>query len=126
MLDFDGESAPYVQYTYARSRSILRKAGEIPADADCSVLSAPEEFELVKLLEQFKDAVADAATKYEPSIVTRQVTVIARAFNKFYNTCPILNAEDSMKNARLKLTEATCGVIRSGMQLLGIDVPERM
>lgn len=126
MLDFDGESGPYVQYAYARGKSILRRAGEYSADVDYSLLGADEEFQLVKLLEGFKDAVVDAADKYEPSIVNRHITTIARAYNKFYNTCPVLTAEEGVKAARLKLTEAACSVIKAGLELLGIEVVERM
>lgn len=126
MLDFDGESGPYVQYAYARGKSILRRAGAYAADVDYSLLGAEEEFQLVKLLEGFKDAVVDAADKYEPSIVNRHITTIARAYNKFYNTCPVLTAEEGVKAARLKLTEATCSVIKAGLELLGIEVVERM
>lgn len=126
MLDFDGESGPYVQYAYARGKSILRRAGEYSADVDYSLLGADEEFQLVKLLEGFKDAVVDAADKYEPSIVNRHITTIARAYNKFYNTCPVLTAEEGVKAARLKLTEATSSVIKAGLELLGIEVVERM
>lgn len=126
MLDFDGESGPYVQYAYARGKSILRRAGEYSADVDYNLLGAEEEFQLVKLLEGFKDAIVDAADKYEPSIVNRHITTIARAYNKFYNTCPVLTAEEGVKAARLKLTEATCSVIKAGLELLGIEVVERM
>lgn len=125
-LDFQGESAPYVQYTYARGRSILRKAGSIPEKADYTVLTTDEEFELVKLMDRFNEVVVDAAEKYEPSIVTRYITSVARAFNKFYNACPILSAGQDVKSARLGLTEAVCGVIKTGMSLLGIEVPEKM
>lgn len=126
MLDFDGESGPYVQYTYARGKSILRRAGGIAGNVDYKSLKDDEEFQLVKLLENFKDVVADAADKYEPCIVTRHITAIARAYNKFYNTCPVLNAQEDVKAARLKLTEATCSVIKAGLGLLGVEVVERM
>jgi len=126
MLDFEGESGPYVQYTYARGKSILKKAGELPEKANLRLLGEPEEFQLVKLLEGFTDAVLDAAAKKEPSIVTRQVTNVARAFNKFYNTCPVLIAEGELKNARLQLTKATLDIIESGLSLLGIKVVDKM
>lgn len=126
ILDFEGESGPYVQYTYARGKSILRKAGEIPEKADLKLLGEPEEFQLVKLLEGFKNAVLEAAAKKEPSIVTRHVTNVARAFNKFYNTCPVLIAEGELKNSRLMLTKATLDIIESGLSLLGIKVVDKM
>lgn len=126
MLDFEGESGPYTQYTYVRGRSILRKAGEVPAEADYSLLSTEDEFALVRLMEDFKLAVLDAADKNEPSIVTRHIAALARAFNKFYNSHSILNAEEGLKNARLHLTEAVCAVIKTGIGLIGIEMPERM
>jgi len=126
ILDFEGESGPYVQYTYARGKSILRKAGGVPEKADLRLLGEPEEFQLAKLLEGFKDAVLDAAAKKEPSMVTRQVTAVARAFNKFYNSCPVLIAEGELKNARLQLTAATLDIIEAGLSLLGIKVVEKM
>ena len=126
ILDFEGESGPYVQYTYARGKSILRKAGEVSPKADLSLLGEPEEFQLVKLIEGFKDAVIDAAAKNEPSLVTRQVTAVARAFNKFYNNCPVLIAEGEIKNARLLLIKATLDILESGLSLLGIKVVEKM
>lgn len=126
ILDFEGESGPYVQYTYARGKSILRKAGDVPEKTDLRLLGEPEEFQLVKLLEGFKDAVLDAAVKKEPSMVTRHVTAVARAFNKFYNNCPVLIAEGELKNARLHLTMATLDIIEAGLSLLGIKVVEKM
>lgn len=125
-LNFDGDSGPYVQYTYVRGRSILRKAGSVPETADLSYLSTEEEFQLTKLLGAFKDAVKEAVERYEPFVVIRHVTEIAKAFNKFYNTHPILNADDDVRNARLQLTKAVGTVIKTGLGLVGIDTPENM
>ncbi|HWQ29592.1 MAG TPA: arginine--tRNA ligase [Negativicutes bacterium] len=125
-LNFDGDSGPYVQYTYVRGRSILRKAGNVPDTADLSYLSTEDEFQLVKLLGAFKDAVREAAERYEPFVVIRHVTEIAKAYNKFYNTHPILNAEENVKNARLQLTKAVGIVIKTGLGLAGIETPENM
>jgi arginyl-tRNA synthetase len=127
MLNFEGETGPYVQYTYARGKSILRKAGEIKGTVNYSKVTSSEEFELVKAMSRLQDAVLLAIDKLEPSIVTRHVIEIAKAFNKFYNAHGILNAEDEeVKNTRLKLVEATCQSIKNGLYLIGLDVVEKM
>lgn len=127
ILSFDGETGPYVEYSYARGKSILRKAGELTGEADYSKLSSKEEFELAKLLGGFNDAIMNAIDKLEPAMVTRYVIEVAKAFNKFYNAHGILNAEDNdVKLARVKLVEATCQVIKNALNLLGIDVVEEM
>ncbi|GAA0179252.1 arginine--tRNA ligase [Clostridium sediminicola] len=127
MLNFDGETGPYVQYTYARGKSILRKAGELNTTPDFSKLNSKEAFELVKTLNNFKDAILDAIDKLEPSIVTRYVVDIAKGFNKFYNAHNIINTEDEeLKVARLKMVEASCQVIKNALDLLGIEVVEKM
>jgi len=125
-LNFDGDSGPYVQYTYVRGKSILRKAGAIPDTADLSYLSTEDEFQLVKLLGAFKDSIREAVERYEPFVVIRHVTEIAKAYNKFYNSHPILNADDNVKNARLQLTKAVSTVIKTGLDLVGIETPENM
>ena len=126
MLSFDGETGPYVQYTYARGKSILRKIGSLDGEADYSGLS-DEEFRLIKLLGSFKEAILNAIDKYEPSILTRHVIEIAKMFNKCYNTYNIMNTENIMlKKARVNMVEAACQVIKNGLALLGIDVVERM
>lgn len=125
ILDFNGESGPYVQYSYARGRSVLRKEapnGEISFDYDIT----DEEYTLLKLLSEFSDNVRAAMAKNEPFYITRYVTAVSKAFNKFYNTAPILKSEDNVKNARLKITEATCTVIKNALALLGIKTVERM
>jgi len=136
MLDFDGDSAPYVQYTYARARSILRKAeaagllqsdGAIPSPADLAVLGNDEEFALAKLLDGFGDALHKAASVNEPYILVRQFTLLARTFNKYYNTESILGTEDvKIQKARLALLQAVCLAIRTGLDLVGIAAVERM
>ncbi|MFL0247857.1 arginine--tRNA ligase [Candidatus Clostridium stratigraminis] len=127
MLNFEGETGPYVQYTYARGRSILRKAVDITAEADYSKMTSTEEFELVKEISRLQDAILLAIDKLEPSIITRHVIEIAKAFNKFYNSHSILNAADAgLKKARLNLVEATCQVIKNGLWLIGLDVVEKM
>lgn len=125
MLSFEGETGPYVQYTYARAKSILRK-NAFNGTFDASLLSTKEEFELAKTLETFHDAVTIAIDKYEPSVITRYVIQVAKDFNKFYNNCPINSAEEDLKQARLSLVEATTIVIRNALKLIGIETVERM
>lgn len=133
MLSFDGETGPYVQYTYARAKSILRKVGEnsnkpeIDVEPDYNKLNSKEEFELVKQLEGFQSAIMAAIDKLEPSMVTRYVIEVAKAFNKFYNQHNISNLEDeSNKKAKIKMVESTCQVIKNALNLIGIEVVDRM
>lgn len=132
MLDFDGDSAPYLMYTYARCRSVLRKAKASdydPADAvdGFNTKVTDEEFELIKYLHGFGDSIRKAAQAYEPYILVRQLNFIARAFNKFYNNRPILNCEDSeLLASGLRICEASSVVLEQGMRLLGISPVERM
>lgn len=87
-----GESGPYVQYSYARGRSVLRKAAELGIDwskADLTLLGSDEEYALVKHINNYRNTVRDAVTKHEPSVVTRYVIDLAQYYNKFYNTCKL-------------------------------------
>lgn len=128
-LSFEGETGPYVQYTHARASSVLRR-GEFNEDSigklDYSLLKAEEEIDLIRLVYDFPKVLIDAVEKYEPSFVTRHITEIAKAYNSFYNACPILSAEEGLKNARLALTYITKTVIKTGLGLLGIKSPEKM
>lgn len=128
MLDFEGESGPYVQYTYARGRSILRRSEADYKEADYSLLTSNEEYELIKHIGNFSAAVTSAAEKNEPFYVNRYVTTLAKLFNKFYNTSPILKSDVDIQvqKARLALVEATTTVIKSALGLLGISTVEKM
>ena len=127
-LNFDGETGPYVQYTCARCGSVLRKAPDMSeVEPDYAALDNDEAQQLLLLLSRFPDAVKDAAEKYEPSMVTRATTEIAKAYNKFYYEHRILDEDDmSGTKARLLLTEAVRNVIRTGLYLIGVEAPERM
>jgi len=127
VLNFDGETGPYVQYTYARAKSVLRKAGiETFSVTEFSNLTTDEEFSLVKNLAGFEQVVSRACEKYEPSLLTRHITEIAKSFNKFYNSSQIMVEDENIKNERLALTYATALVIKSGLSLLGIKTVEKM
>lgn len=128
-LDFEGESGPYCQYGYARGRSILRRAEGIDyKNADFSKTVSDEEYSLVKQLAAFGDAVKGAAEKNEPFYINRYVTNLTKAFNKFYNTNPIMkdDVDAETKKARLAIVDASTKVIKTALGLLGIDTVESM
>ena len=126
VLNFDGETGPYVQYTYARCCSLLEKCVADGDDFDEDGIANPEAYALVKALEKYPESVRLAGDKYEPSIVARQIVDIAQAFNKFYFEHNIKSAAPAVRNARLALVGATRQVIESGLTLLGIAAPQRM
>ena len=123
-LNFDGETAPYIQYTHARCCSIIEKAANTdapakPAKADG--LLSDEAFSLVKLIDRFDDIVASAATKYEPSIIAKYLIDICQSFNSFYVSNKILGDKN-----RLKLTALVRAVLKNGLRLLLIEAPNKM
>ncbi|SHE31410.1 arginine--tRNA ligase [Anaerotignum propionicum] len=127
MLNFDGETGPYVQYTHARACSILKRAGEISLDdIHFDALSDEASLDICKLLEAYPEKIKDAANKLEPSVVTRHLVAMAQAFNKFYHDNPILNSEEDVRQARLAVVVAVKTVMKEGLSLLGIDAPEQM
>jgi arginyl-tRNA synthetase len=127
MLSFEGETGPYVQYTYARGISLLRKIGNIGAIPDYSKLNTKEEFELVKELEGFENSINAAIDKLQPCMITRYIIDVAKAFNKFYNAHNLISGEDlTIKSARVNLVKATLQVIQNGLNLIGVEVVNRM
>ena len=125
VLNFEGETSCYVQYTCARAHSVLDKAGEYAAPNVTAV--CPQEFELVKRLADFPATLHEALEKYEPCYIARYAVDLAQIFNKFYFDCSILNAEEEGTRAfRLALTEATLITLKNALGLLGIGVPEKM
>ena len=125
VLNFDGETSVYVQYTCARANSVLAKGG-VPTSYELPELSAVE-IELVKALANFPDVVKDAAEKYEPSLIARFAVDVAQKFNKFYFDCKILAAEEERtRNFRLALTSATLQTLKNAFKLLGIGIPDKM
>ncbi len=132
VLNFDGETGPYVQYTYARAASVLRKAGEAVAtraeqlDIDFKYLDSDSAYELVKLIYAFPGVVVEAGEKFEPSIITRHVVNMAQGFNRFYHDEHILTDDEDEKTAKVALTIAAKNAIKRGLALLGMQAPERM
>ena len=131
MLDFEGDTAPYLIYTYARIKSILRKAHDADIINDdfnlASELTAEDEYAVIRSLADFKDAVVKAAESYEPFMISRQISLIARNFNRFYNNSRIINADtQESREARLMLCKAVSYCLKSGLDMLGIGVVEKM
>ncbi len=127
VLNFEGETGPYVQYTYARAKSVLRKAGiDDIKPLDIEKITSDEEFTLVKKLAGFEDVVVKAKEKYEPSLITRHLTDIAKSFNKFYNSSKIMVEDEKLKEERLALAYVTAIVIKTALGLLGIRTVEKM
>ncbi|MEA4816119.1 MAG: arginine--tRNA ligase [Lachnospiraceae bacterium] len=126
MLNFDGETGPYVQYTHARACSILKKADSSFKDVDFSLLSDSASIEIAKLIDSYPDKIKEAAEKHEPSIITRRLVDIAQAFNRFYHDNPILNSDENLKCARLLVVSAVKTTLSSGLSILGIKAPEQM
>lgn len=132
VLNFEGETGPYVQYSAARAYSILEKNDFYSKinNIDISKFSNYEmnvdELALVKSIYKFEDILLDSAKKYEPSILARYITEVAKLFNKFYNSCPINNQEENIKEFRLVLTYCSRILIEIGLGLLGIDTPKKM
>lgn len=130
-IDFNGNTGPFIQYTYARIKSVFRKAeqsGLMPDPAGVRAAKpGPKEIDLVKLLRKYSDTVTEAAETYSPALIANYCYDLAREFNQFYHDFSILGEEDpSLRNFRLLLSKVTSQVLLSGMWLLGIDMPERM
>ena len=125
-IDFHGFTGPFIQYTYARIKSILRKEALPGALSIQSVLLKPEK-EILVVLEQYPTIIIQAAKELNPSAIANYIFLLAKTFNSFYTVLSVANAETpAKKELRLQLAVMTSNVIKSGMQLLGINVPERM
>ena len=130
-IDFNGNTGPFIQYTYARIKSVFRKAEQMGIKPDSGVIpvSHPgtKEIELIKLLRKFSDVVSEAATEYSPALIANYCYDLSKEYNQFYHDFSILGEEDySLRNFRLFLSKVTSEILFSGMGLLGIEMPERM
>ena len=128
LLNFQGETGPYIQYIYVRTRSVLNKAGYVPniEDVDFTRITEKEAFEIIKLLYSFTDVAVQAATKNEPSIISRYLIDLSQAFSNYYNGYHILTEDKAVQDSRLYLTYAVGIVLKTGAELLGMEMPERM
>ncbi len=126
-IDFHGFTGPFIQYTYARIRSILRKAGNIEAPSVSGSSLLTQERQLAVVLEQFPSVIKQAGADFNPAHVANYVFHLAKTFNSFYSDLSVLNAETpEKKQLRIQLSVITAQVLKNGMRLLGIAVPERM
>jgi len=126
-VDFQGHTGPFIQYTHARIKSVLSRAGVAYADKLAVEELAAVERDLIVTLSQYPTIISEAAAAYSPAVIANYIYELAKAYNKFYHEKSILQAEDEqLMKFRLQLSAASAKVISNGMGLLGIDVPERM
>ena len=128
-IDFNGNTGPFIQYTHARICSILRKAAErqLTAALNPSVELSPKEVRLVKILGAYPQKVAEAAAAFSPAVIANYCYDLAKEFNQYYHETPILKEPDEeVLKMRLELISTLAGVLRRGMKILGIDLPDRM
>ena len=128
MLNFNGETGPYIQYIYVRTKSVLDKSGYVPKleSINFEKLQDKKSLEIVKLIYNFGEIVKQAAEKYEPYILARYLISLAQAFSSFYNENKIIGEDQQVQDARLYLTYATGLVLEKGANLLGIKMPQKM
>lgn len=125
-LSFEGETAPYLQYTHARCASILSKGKTVKASPDFAALCDDESIDVITLLNRYDDVVADAAEKYEPCLIARYLLDLAQSFNRFYIDHRVITEDASVSAARLALTACVKNTLKNGLHLLLINAPERM
>ena len=128
MLNFNGETGPYMQYIYVRTKSLLEKSGYVPEinEVDFLKLTDISSLRVIKLIYSFEDILKQSAEKYEPYIIARYLIKLAQAFSSFYNENKIIGEEKNVQDARLYLTYATGLVLKTGAKILGIKMPEKM
>jgi arginyl-tRNA synthetase len=127
-IDFQGHTGPFIQYTHARIRSVLKRASFTSALSKTSITELDGvERDLILALNQYPETISQAARDYSPAVIANYVYELAKTYNKFYQEKPILKAEDeTIMQFRLQLSAATASIVKKAMLLLGIQVPERM
>lgn len=127
VLNFDGETGPYLQYTHARFCSMLRKYGRpMTGEVDFSLLKEEYEWAVIRLLERFPSTIRSAAEYYEPAFVASYLINLATEANRFYNTCRVIGPDQALTEARIRLVYGVKTVLAKGLYLLGIKAPEQM
>ena len=128
ILNFQGETGPYVQYTYVRTQSILRKAESVPNFKDINIEKINDNYSvnILKLIYNFEDILVEVTKKEEPSILSRYLIDLAKAFSNFYNENKIIGEEKEIEKARLYLTKVVGEILKTGASLLGIEMPDKM
>jgi len=126
-VDIQGQSGPFIQYSYVRTKSVLAKAGEWDIDISTYQNPQPQEKDLLMLIRKYPDTIAEAAKNYDPSLIANYAYELSKSFNKFFHDVQILRAETQAgKGFRLTLTQMVGRVLTSALDLIGIEVPERM
>jgi len=130
-IDFDGNTGPFIQYTYTRIRSVFRKAAETgvgnPASVSEDLIMNQKEKNLMKMVHEFPAVVTDAAEAFNPSLIANYIYDLVKEFNQFYHDFSILKETDNaVRDFRLVLSGVVAGIVKRGMELLGIEMPERM
>jgi len=128
MLNFQGETGPYIQYTYVRTNSVLEKANSIPKFKDINIDLLQDEYSqnIIKLIYNFEDTLNQVIEKSEPSLLARYLIDLSKAYSNFYNENKIICEDANLQNARVYLTYAVGKVLKNGAKLLGIEMPEKM
>jgi arginyl-tRNA synthetase len=125
-LDFEGETAPYIQYAHARSCRILEKAGEWKPDDYSTTPENEEEWQLIRKLASFPEALEKSVDELRPDVVANYLLELTAAYGRFYMKCPVLDSGEKVRTRRLLLVKATRDIVKTGLSLLGIQAPERM
>lgn len=126
-IDFNGNTGPFIQYTYARIQSLLRKSTVDNPQSTIHISMLPKEKTIIKFIYDFPNVIQQSAESLSPALIANYVYVLAKEYNGYYQEVPVLKAEtNELTSFRLKLSEFTGKVIKSSMQLLGIEVPDRM
>ena len=128
MLNFNGETGPYVQYITVRAKSVIEKAGYIPNIKEINVekLNDKDSQNVINILYNFNTVLKSVTEKEEPSVLARYLINLAQGFSSFYNNCHIIGEDKETQDARLYLTYMVKTVLEKGLNLLGIQVPEKM
>ena len=128
MLNFQGETGPYIQYTYVRTNSVLEKVGKVPSfnDINCELLQDEYSQNVIKLIYSFEDVLNQVIEKSEPSLLARYLIDLSKAYSNFYNENKIISEDENTQNARVFLTYAVGKTLKSGAKLIGMEMPEKM
>lgn len=128
ILNFQGETGPYIQYTYVRTKSVIEKAGGVPdiSEVNSELLQDEYSIKLLKLIYDFEDVLVQVTDKNEPSILSRYLIDVAKSYSNFYNENKIINGDKNLQNARVYLTYSAGTILKTGAGLLGIEMPDKM
>lgn len=128
ILNFQGETGPYIQYTYVRTKSVIEKAGKVPELKDVNLECLQDEYSqnIIKLIYNFENILVQVTNKEEPSILSRYLIDLAKAFSSFYNENKIICEDKELQDARIYLTYSVGQILKMGAELLGMEMPNKM